>query len=309
MIFKKRKELTGHSAGVYSLAYDGTFLYSGSADRFVTRWDLETGIQDKFAIRFENPVYSICLINSSKFLAVGLSSGDLHIFDLELKTEIKFFTQHKKALFSITENSLKKQFYVTDADGNLSIWNNENFDLLVYLPLDCGKIRRIAVSKSGSYFALVGQDGFVRIFDTEFFNEQKTLQAHKGGATAVLFHPKNEDWILTGGKDALLKCWNWKEDKLVAEIPGHNYVIYDIVSIHDGEQFITASRDKTIKIWNTEKLSFLQRLDSKVGGHRHSVNCLVKMNENSFASGSDDKRIIVWEEEILTSEIKSKVIK
>lgn len=297
MIFKKRKELTGHSAGVYSLAYDGMFLYSGSADRFVTRWDIETGIQDKFAIRFENPVYAICLVNECKFLAVGLSTGDLHIFDLESKTEIKFFTQHKKALFSITENSLKKQLYITDADGNVSIWNSETFDLLLYLPLDCGKIRRIAVSKNGNHFALVGQDGFVRIFDTEFFNEKKTLQAHKGGSTAVLFHPKNEDWILTGGKDALLKCWNWKEEKLLAEIPGHNYVIYDIIPINKGEQFITASRDKTIKIWNTDKLSFLQRLDSKVGGHRHSVNCLVKMNENSFTSGSDDKRIIVWEQE------------
>ena len=124
MIFRKRKELTGHSAGVYSLAYDGTFLYSGSADRFVTRWDLETGIQDKFAIRFENPVYSICLVSECKFLAVGLSNGDLHIFYLESKTEIKFFTQHKKAIFSITENGLKQQIYVTDADGNLSIWNS-----------------------------------------------------------------------------------------------------------------------------------------------------------------------------------------
>lgn len=298
MNFRKLKELTGHSAGIYSLAYDGNFLYSGSADHFVTRWNLETGIQDKFSIQFENPVYSICLFNENKFLAVGLPTGDLHIFDLEQKKEIKFFTQHKKALFALTENVRKKQLYVADAEGNLSVWDAISLELLIYLPLDCGKIRRIAVSNQGDYFILTGQDGFIRVFDSEFFNEMATFHAHKDGVTAVMFHPKNVDWILSGGKDALLKCWNWKEGKLLVEIPGHNYVIYDIVSINNGEQFITASRDKTIKVWNTDQLSFLQRLDSKVGGHRHSVNCLVRLDESKFVSGSDDKRVIVWGEDL-----------
>ena len=50
MNYKKLKELTGHSAGIYSLAYDGNFLYSGSADGYVTRWNLELGIQDNLTI-------------------------------------------------------------------------------------------------------------------------------------------------------------------------------------------------------------------------------------------------------------------
>ncbi|MEY3426467.1 MAG: hypothetical protein RL265_947 [Bacteroidota bacterium] len=297
MIFEKRKEFTGHAAGIYSLAYDGEFLYSGSADRFVTRWNLISGIQDKFSVRFEFPVYAIALLNENKFLAVGLSTGDLHIFNLEQKQEIKFFTQHKKAIFTITENKLKKHFYCADADGNFSIWNSQTFDLLLYLPMDCGKIRRINVSKDGSSFSLAGQDGFIRVFETEFFNEIATFQAHKEGATAVLFHPKNTDWLLSGGKDALLKCWNWKTGNLLSEIPAHNFVIYDIFSLNDGNQLVTGSRDKTLKVWNTDTLSFSQRLDLKEGGHRNSVNCMLKLTENAFVSGSDDKRIIFWEVE------------
>ena len=134
MIFKKLKELTGHSAGIYSLAFDGDFLYSGSADGFVTRWDITLGIQDKFAIRFDNPVYSICLINDNQQLVAGLSNGDMHVFDLESRLEIKYFTQHTKAIFALSENPFKKQFYSADADGNLAIWNAETLDLLIYLP-------------------------------------------------------------------------------------------------------------------------------------------------------------------------------
>ncbi|MFN5845573.1 MAG: hypothetical protein ACK46O_07680, partial [Flavobacteriia bacterium] len=58
---------------------------------------------------------------------------------------------------------------------------------------------------------------------------------------------------------------------------------------------ITASRDKTVKVWNKGRLSFLQRLDQKGGGHRHSVNCLIVYADNSFVTASDDKRIILFE--------------
>ena len=295
MIFKKLKELTGHSAGIYSLAFDGDFLYSGSADGYVTRWNLTLGIQDKFAIRFDNPVYSICLINDNKQLVAGLSNGDIHIFDLESRLEIKYFTQHTKAIFAISENSFKKQFYTADADGNLAVWNSETLDLLIYLPLDCGKIRRVKSSSNGAYFSLVAQDGFVRVFDTTFFNEIARFKAHENGATAVLFHPKNDGQIITGGKDALLKIWDWKTAQLMLEIPAHNFVIYDIISVNNGDSIATCSRDKSIKIWESKDITFQQKIDFKFAGHRHSVNCLFELNSNMFCSGSDDKRMLIWE--------------
>jgi WD40 repeat protein len=295
MIFKKLKEFSGHAAGVYSLASDGRFLYSASADKYVARWDIHSGVQDKFAIKFENPVYSICLAKNSQLLIAGLSNGDMHIFDLEKKIEIKFFTQHIKAVFVIAENKLKNQFYSADADGNLAIWDAEKLSLLLYLPLDCGKIRRIGISADGNYFSIASQDGQIRVFDTLRFNEVSSIKAHKDGTTAVMFHPFDNSMLLTGGKDALLKVWKWSSSELIAEIPAHNYVIYDIISVNNGDNFITSSRDKTIKIWNTKNLSFLQRLDLKAGGHRHSVNCLTKISESTFASGSDDKRMIIWD--------------
>lgn len=294
MIYKKLKELTGHSAGIYSIAFDGDFLYSGSADGFVTRWNLELGIQDKFAIKFNNPVYSICLINENKLLVVGLSTGDLHIFELVSRLEIKYYNQHVKAIFAIVENPLKKQFYTADADGNLAVWNSETLELLIYLPLDCGKIRRMKSSDNGDYIALVGQDGFVRVFETTFFNEVSCFKAHENGATAIMFNPKNASQIITGGKDALLKIWNWNTAKLIQEIPAHNFVIYDIVSIDDGNSFVSCSRDKSIKKWSTMDFSFQQKIDFKMGGHRHSVNCLIGINNSIFCSGSDDKRISLW---------------
>ena len=297
MRFSKQKEISGHAAGIYSLAFDGEFLYSASADHYVARWNLETGLQDKFAIRFDSPVYSISLVNNNRFLAAALANGNMHVFDLSERKEIKFFTQHKLAVFALKENKVKGQLYVGDADGNLSVWDTSTFELLIYLPLDCGKIRRISVDPHGDLFAVCAQDGSLRIFDTSFFNEIHSLKAHAGGTTAALFHPNQKDLIFTGGKDAFLRLWNYKTGQLISSVPAHNFVIYDLIELNNGKTLISSSRDKTIKIFDFDSMSFLQRLDLKEGGHRHSVNCLLKMSENTFASASDDKRMIVWEGE------------
>ncbi|MEN9999155.1 MAG: hypothetical protein RI922_2145 [Bacteroidota bacterium] len=293
-MFHKFKEFSGHGAGIYSLAFDGQFIYSASADHYVARWSIDTGEQDRFAVKFDFPVYSIALLNNTDFLAVGLSSGDLHIFDLTNRVEVKFYQQHTKALFCITENSIKQQFYTADADGNLAIWDSSTFDLLIYLPIDCGKIRRIAVDASGEYFAVACQDGTIRVFETAFFNEINTFKGHVGGTTAIVFNPINQNELFSGGKDAHICRWNWKNETCLKRIPAHNYSIYDLQVLKTKNLLISASRDKTIKVWSLPDLSIYQRIDLKQKGHRHSVNALQIINETTFVSASDDKRILCW---------------
>ena len=77
VLFSKKCVLTGHAGAIYSLTFDGGFIYSAAADKYVTRWNLELGTQDKFAIKFSNSPYSICLFSNNSKLAVGLDNGNL----------------------------------------------------------------------------------------------------------------------------------------------------------------------------------------------------------------------------------------
>ena len=291
-MFKKILEISGHAGAVYTGAVDQNFLYSGSADRYVTRWNIDNGEQDKFAIKMDQSVYALEFI-SENILAVGLSNGSLYLFDIEAKKELRHFVQHIKAIFSITSNSIKNHFYVGDADGNLSVWNSKTLELLIYIPLDCGKIRDIAVNDQGELISVSCQDGTTRIFETVGLNEIVTLNTHNGGSTVSCFDLNYPQQILTGGKDAYLSLWNWETSNLIKNIPAHNYVVYDICYL-DSDFFVTASRDKTIKIWDANTHKVVQRLDVKLGGHKHSVNKLVKLNDEMFASFGDDKKIIIW---------------
>ena len=296
LLFSKKLVLSGHSGAIYALAFDDEFIYSASADKYVTRWNLVLGTQDKFAIKFSNSPYSICLFDSHSKLAVGLDNGNLHFFDLKNRKELKFYIQHKTGIFSILENSAKKHLYSTDADGNLAIWNTENYDLQLFLPFDCGKIRRMCLDETGSKLFLACQDGYVRILETEYFNQIGEFYAHENGVTSLAFMTENNQ-LITGGKDAILRIWNLETIQQIKAIPAHNFVIYDIQFLNSDE-FITVSRDKSIKIWSVNNLGVTQKIEFKNGGHIHSVNKIQQLNATIFATCSDDKRIMIWEKAV-----------
>lgn len=296
MSFSRCAEIAGHSAGIYSLAFDGEFIYSGSADKYIARWNPETGRQDKFAIRCEHPVYAIELIQNNSVLIAGLNTGDIHVIDVRKREEIKFIKQHQSAIFCILFNPHTAQWYSADADGNLAVWSAETVDLLAFFPMNCGKIRRMAINKSGNHLAIACQDGNIRILDTATFNEMNSFYAHQDGATAVSFDDQHPKVLWSGGKDAILRVWDLSTNKMKKELPAHNYVIYEILDVKDSPYMITASRDKTMKVWNKEDYSFVQKIDSKTAGHRHSVNALIPLWKQKWASSSDDKRLMIWKE-------------
>lgn len=290
--FHKQKEIIGHAASVYSCVTQKPFIYSGSGDKHVARWKIEEGVQDNFTIKFNDAVYSLEIAWDS-ILIIGLSSGDLHFVDTVERREIKYYTQHRSAIFGLHYCPSSKYLFVGDADGNLSVWNDQ-FELVIYLPIGSGKIRSIRTNRTGEQLLIGCQDGTVRVFDLNNFNELVRIEAHKGGCSAVLFDPTDDNQIITGGKDARIKRWNMQNEALLQNIPAHNFSVYDMILLNDQKQMASASRDGTIKIWNVTDLDFIQRLDRKAGGHTHSVNALSKIDENSFVSCSDDKRLIIW---------------
>lgn len=292
-MLRKSGEIIGHSAPIYDLTIHRDHLYSASGDGFVARWNIKDLTQDTFSIKCSKPPYSLVAANGH--LWFGLSNGDMHVIDLEQKTEIKYFQQHRHAIFSLVSISQKNLILAGDADGNLSIWDDHLSKLLLILPLNCGKIRKINVHPDGSLFVVHGQDELIRIFETTNFNELVTLQGHENGANCSTFSVVDSKLLYSGGKDGLLKIWDWQNEQLLKSIPAHNFALYDIIEIPEKHDFVTISRDKSIKVWHTQDLEFQQKIESKQGGHKHSVNAIQCLHESRLYTASDDRKIIQWD--------------
>jgi WD40 repeat protein len=290
-MYSKKFEIREHAGAVFSFAKDRSFLYSASADKFVTRWNKDTGVQDTFVIKCENSIYKIFHFPDNDILIIGTSKGDIHVVDSQTKKEIKFIKYHQVAIFEIQFNPLTRYVYIGDADGNLSVWDSENWDLVITLPFECGKIRTIIFTQDYHFLIFGSQDGNVRVLDNKTFNLVTFFKAHEGGCLSLLHCNNKQNVLFSSGKDGFIKAWDIRDFKLILGIPAHNEAIYKITDLND--VIISVSRDKQVKFWKINTLDFLFKIERNQRSHSHSINDILVL-DNQFFTAGDDKRIICW---------------
>lgn len=298
MDVKKIATLTGHNGSIYTVerGISAQTVYTGSGDKFVALWNLQTMQAEKFAASFPAAVYSLCHIPEKNLLLAGTSAGSVHILDLKGKEEVKILQHHTNSVFDIKYSIKTNCFYTAGGDGNFAICSLDTLSLIKIKKLCNEKVRNIDLNYTNLEIAVASGDCNIRIFDLNTLEEKKTFISHALSTNVAKYSPDGS-LLLTGGRDAHLKIWDAKNYELIKSIPAHNFAIYDIVFNPDATLFATASRDKTIKIWDAKTFELLVRINKEnFDGHINSVNKLLWSTYNDYLiSVGDDKAVMVWE--------------
>lgn len=117
-----------------------------------------------------------------------------------------------------------------------------------------------------------------------------TLTHHKNTVRCVQFDENYN--MITASDDKTVQRLDWDADKGAyvpkMKLTGHEGGI--ICMQFDGNQMITGSRDKTLRLWDLEKGKTI----STFKNHTGQVWCL-QFDKHKIVSGSDDKRLNVWD--------------
>lgn len=292
---KKQFELSGHAGPVYGFSEGRTYgsLLTASGDRFIAEWDLEQATASPFSVKMEEAVFTVhCMIEKQLMLA-GTGNGHLHIIDLAAGKEVKNLKVHTKGVFCILPVPEENLILVAGGDGFLSVWEPGSWKLLRHFQISTSKLREIKYINNHVFVG--GSDGYIRVFDLPWLNELHRFEAHEEGTYTIQKHPR-KPLLVTGGKDGHIRFWHLNENfRPVLAIPAHNYGIYSIVFSPDGRFAASASRDKSIKIWDAELFEPQARLIRPTYPmHTHSVNWLWWHPNGLLISGGDDRKIMAW---------------
>jgi WD40 repeat protein len=278
-----------HNAPVYALCLGESeaFVYSGGGDCLVAKWNLRSGSQAPFVLRAESAVYALVLDRLSGLLFIGCSDGKLHAIDTTNRQEVKAWRLHHAGVFNLEIDHSRRRLLAVGGDGVLSVWDIDQLQLLRTVPLSSGKLRQLALSPDNELLAIADNQGPVHVLNAEDYSTITTLTSHADGAMSVAWHP-TKPILISGGKDAYLRCWNRSNDFAeILSIAAHQASIYSIVFWPDGTRMATASRDKTIKVWDAQTLDPLRRIEYTDGGHKHSVNKLLIVGDLLVSCGDD----------------------
>ncbi|XKL59558.1 hypothetical protein PGB90_000574 [Kerria lacca] len=123
------------------------------------------------------------------------------------------------------------------------------------------------------------EDNTIAVFEGPPFKFKMTKQEHSRFVQAVKYSP-NGSHFASAGFDGKVFLFDGTSSDLVCEIgsPAHTGGVYGIAWKYDGTQLLTASGDKTCKIWDIETKSLISEFAMGNEIQDQQVSCLWQEN-------------------------------
>ncbi|MBL7834323.1 MAG: High-affnity carbon uptake protein Hat/HatR [Cyclobacteriaceae bacterium] len=263
------KSLIGHELGaaraLITLAKDDN-IYSGGSDGKIIKWKHVNGQwpAEVLVDKLGNPNYQVYSmdVNPSEtvLVAAGLYTPDeqnnfINVYDLKNVSTPKKVYGFTNSIENVHFTPDGKGVYVRDNAGRSIKYSDLNTAKEVIKPPV--KINSIDLSYDGRKLAGAGEDGILYIWDitNNYAVTQINLRTRANThLTAVAWHPKAEQ-LITGDTDGLLRIVSTVSNTVIKNLPGHEGPIEQIKYNHGASFFASASKDKSVRLWNLLKLN------------------------------------------------------
>ncbi|EAZ88667.1 AAA-like domain-containing protein [Crocosphaera chwakensis] len=194
------------------------------------------------------------------------------------------FTGHKDGVWGVDISGDGQMLVTASWDHTLKLWERDG-KLLKTLTDHENRVYKGKFSHNGQLIASASVDQTIKLWTIEG-QLLRSLLTYKP-VYDVAFSPDDQTLIAATGHD--IQIWT-VEGKLLNKLKGHSAEVYDVEFSHNGQFFLSSSKDHTIKLWTKDG-----QLLKTFQDHNHTV-WEVEWSENDsyFLSASEDGTIKQW---------------
>ncbi|WP_372368674.1 protein kinase [Candidatus Uabimicrobium sp. HlEnr_7] len=153
-------------------------------------------------------------------------------------------------------------------------------------------VSHITSSQDGKMLASVTTDSNVHLWDTSTGRLNNIFQQLSAQFTFCVFHPYNKEIAAVSQNHNSIHIWSIDENSDERILRGHQREIVATIYLDEGYKLVSISKDKTIRIWNTQKQELISTMACKEIP-RSSFD--VHLEDSKLVYLSTNNRIIVWD--------------
>jgi WD40 repeat protein/GTPase SAR1 family protein len=248
-------KLTGHTGWVRSVAIspDGTWAASGSDDRKVKTWDLESGTCRGTLEGHTGFVLSIAITPDGKRILSAADDESVRVWDASSGRELAKLDGHTNKVWSVVALRDNARALSGGWDGTLALWELASGKCLK--TIECGTadgdaVFSTAVEPAGTRALSGHSDGRVRLWDLETGQCLSTLKGHSDIVKSVQVTPDGR-FAVSGSDDKTVKIWDLEAGTCVGTLEGHHDKVQSVAISPDGALIAsTGFNDKTVWLWD-----------------------------------------------------------
>ncbi|KAH8112387.1 WD40 repeat-like protein [Phellopilus nigrolimitatus] len=274
--------IIGHEDSVYCLEFDARRLVTGSRDRTIKVWDLETGrlratlrghAGSVLCLKFDKAAMAradagedgdtfMDGCESDGIMVSGSSDCTVLVWDLRKLWRVSGHGCANAAPITagpelvkrvlrghtggVLDLRLDSQWIVScSKDGLIRVWDRRTLTLAQTLAGHEGPVN--AVGLQGGLVVSASGDGKMMLWDIVSGSRVRTFEGHDRGLACIEF---KGDLIVSGSNDCKIKVWRASTGACLATLSGHTLLVRALAFDPHSQRLVSASYDKTVKVWD-----------------------------------------------------------
>jgi COMPASS component SWD3 len=264
-----------------AIAPDGHTLFSGNLEE-INVWDIQAKQRKSSSFPYQEAGTLMVAPDGKSLISRGgytrKISGDGCNYVL--------FSEVNEALIS---NSPETETIYYSSDEGIMSWNIQTGEHITLVEEYSSPSSSFVISPCEKFLIYSGWYSAIKVRNVKTGKPAKNLSFSKD-FTHDLAISNDGKILVSGGKDAQVKIWDFKTRELSMTFK-HKDTVRSVAISPDNRTVVSGSSDRTLKVWDlqTRKIKFTLK------GHKCWVYCVVVSPDGNYIfSCSSDKTIRVW---------------
>ena len=245
---------SGHLITSIALRADGKYMVSGSDDKNVKIWSMETWDVVRVLKGHKGLVTSVAYTADGRYVVSGSRDCDVKVWQTETG-HVVTLSEHRDHVNCVTSSPDGRYIASGSEDSSMILWRSETWSLMMQLTGHSFPVTSVAFNFDGRYVASGSRDMSVILWSTETGDVLHTLP-HSYCVYSVAFNYDGR-YLVSGSGEYMREensviMWSTETGNVARTFTGHHTCVFSVVFSADGRFVVSGSQDGTILMWLTE---------------------------------------------------------